>query len=151
MTERIKILIVDDDESVRETFTAILEENGYIVDMAENGRDAIEKSNKNFYNAAFIDIRLPDMDGTDLLTAMKETTPKMRKIIITGYPALQNAINAVNKNADAYVLKPPKMRDVLSMLKEQLQKQKDEKRLSEEKVADFIQKRAKQIGEGKPK
>jgi len=151
LTERIKILIVDDDESVRETFTAILEENGYIVDTAENGRDAIEKSNKNFYNAAFIDIRLPDMDGTDLLTAMKETTPKMRKIIITGYPALQNAINAVNKNADAYVLKPPKMRDVLSMLKEQLQKQKDEKRLSEEKVADFIQKRAKQIGEGKPK
>ena len=88
MTERIKILIVDDDESVRETFTAILEENGYIVDTAENGRDAIEKSNKNFYNAAFIDIRLPDMDGTDLLTAMKETTPKMRKIIITGYPTL---------------------------------------------------------------
>ena len=151
MTERIKILIVDDDESVRETFTAILEENGYIVDTAENGRDAIEKSNKNFYNAALIDIRLPDMDGTDLLTAMKETTPKMRKIIITGYPALQNAIDAVNKNADAYVLKPPKMRDVLSMLKEHLQKQKDEKRLSEEKVADFIQKRAKQIGEGKPK
>jgi two-component system OmpR family response regulator len=128
-----------------------LEENGYIVDTAENGRDAIEKSNKNFYNAAFIDIRLPDMDGTDLLTAMKETTPKMRKIIITGYPALQNAINAVNKNADAYVLKPPKMRDVLIMLKEQLQKQKEEKRHSEEKVADFIQKRAKQIGEGKTK
>jgi two-component system OmpR family response regulator len=151
LTERIKILIVDDDESVRETFTAILEENGYIVDTAENGRDAIEKSNKNFYNAAFIDIRLPDMDGTDLLTAMKETTPKMRKIIITGYPALQNAINAVNKNADAYVLKPPKMRDVLSMLKEQLQKQKDEKSFSESKVAEFIEKRAKQIGEGKPK
>jgi two-component system OmpR family response regulator len=151
LTERIKILIVDDDESVRETFTAILEENGYIVDTAENGRGAIEKSNKNFYNAAFIDIRLPDMDGTDLLTAMKETTPKMRKIIITGYPALQNAINAVNKNADAYVLKPPKMRDVLSMLKEQLQKQKDEKSFSESKVAEFIEKRAKQIGEGKPK
>jgi two-component system OmpR family response regulator len=151
LRERIKILIVDDDESVRETFTAILEENGYIVDTAENGRDAIEKSNKNFYNAAFIDIRLPDMDGTDLLTAMKETTPKMRKIIITGYPALQNAINAVNKNADAYVLKPPKMRDVLSMLKEQLQKQKDEKSFSESKVAEFIEKRAKQIGEGKPK
>jgi two-component system OmpR family response regulator len=128
-----------------------LEENGYIVDTAETGRDAIEKSNKNFYNAAFIDIRLPDMDGTDLLTAMKETTPKMRKIIITGYPALQNAINAVNKNADAYVLKPPKMRDVLSMLKEQLQKQKDEKSFSESKVAEFIEKRAKQIGEGKPK
>ena len=151
MTERIRILVVDDDESVRETFTAILEEKGYIVDTAESGKEAIEKSNKNFYNAAFIDIRLPDMEGTELLTAMKETTPKMRKIIVTGYPALQNAVEAVNKNADAYILKPPKMREVLSILKELLQKQKEEKRLSEEKVADFIQKRAKQIGEEKTK
>jgi len=151
MKERARILVVDDDESVRETFTAILEENGYIVDTAESGREAIEKSNKNFYNAAFIDIRLPDMEGTELLTALKQTTPKMRKIIVTGYPALQNAVEAVNKNADAYVLKPPKMKEVLAMLKEQLEKQKEEKRLSEEKVAEYIQKRAKQINEEKRK
>ncbi len=151
MKERARILVVDDDESVRETFTAILEENGYIVDTAESGREAIEKSNKNVYNAAFIDIRLPDMEGTELLTALKQTTPKMRKIIVTGYPALQNAVEAVNKNADAYVLKPPKMKEVLAMLKEQLEKQKEEKRLSEEKVAEYIQKRAKQINEEKRK
>ncbi len=151
MKERARILIVDDDESVRETFTAILEENGYDVDTAENGRDAVEKSNKSFYNAAFIDIRLPDMEGTELLSALKDTTPKMRKIIVTGYPALQNAIDAVNKNADAYVLKPPKMKEVLSLLKEHLEKQKEEKRASEEKVAEFIQKRAKEISEEKNK
>jgi len=151
MKERARILVVDDDESVRETFTAILEENGYIVDTAECGRDAINKSFKNFYNAAFIDIRLPDMEGTELLTALKDTTPKMRKIIVTGFPALQNAVEAVNKNADAYVLKPPKMKDVLAMLKEQLEKQKAEKSYSEEKVAEFIQKRAKQISEEKNK
>jgi len=58
------------------------------------------------------------------------------------------AQNFFNKGADAYVLKPPKMREVLSTLKESLQKQKEEKRLSEEKVAEFIQKRAKEIGEG---
>jgi two-component system OmpR family response regulator len=151
LKERARILVVDDDESVRATFTAILEENGYIVDTAECGREAIEKSHKNFYNAAFIDIRLPDMEGTELLAAMKETTPKMRKIIVTGYPALQNAVEAVNKNADAYVLKPPKMKEVLNILKEHLETQKEEKRLSEEKVAEFVQKRAKEIGEGKLK
>lgn len=145
------ILVVDDDESVTKTFKFILEENGYVVDTAEFGREAIEKTNKKFYNAVFIDIRLPDMEGTELLTAIKETTPKMVKIIVTGYPALQNAIEAVNKGADAYVLKPPKMSEVLSMLKERLQKQQEEKRLSEEKVADFIQKRAKEIGERKRK
>jgi DNA-binding NtrC family response regulator len=151
LKERIRILVVDDDESVTRTFKVILEENGYVVDTAENGRDAIEKSHKSFYNAAFIDIRLPDMEGTQLLTEMKETTPKMIKIIVTGYPAMQNAIDAVNRGADAYVLKPPKMKDVLSMLKEQLEKQKEEKKSNEEKVADFIQKRAKEISEGKLK
>jgi DNA-binding NtrC family response regulator len=151
LKERARILIVDDDESVARTFKAILEENGYIVDTTDCGREAIEKTNKKFYNAVFIDIRLPDMEGIELLTAIKETTPKMVKIVITGYPALQNAIEAVNKGADAYVLKPPKMSEVLNTLKESLQKQQEEKRLSEEKVADFIQKRAKEIGEGKLK
>ena len=145
MKEQARILVVDDDESVTRTFKVILEENGYIVDTAECGKEAIEKSHKNFYNATLIDIRLPDMEGTELLAAMKETTPKMVKIIITGYPALQNAMEAVNKGADAYVLKPPKMKELLSTLKEHLQKQKEEKRLSEEKVADFIQRRAKEI------
>jgi len=58
------------------------------------------------YNAALIDIRLPDMEGTELLTRMKDTVPKVRKIIITGYPSMKNAIEAVNRKADAYVLKP---------------------------------------------
>ncbi|MCW4043944.1 MAG: response regulator [Candidatus Bathyarchaeota archaeon] len=151
MKEQDRILVVDDDESVRKTFSAILEENGYVVDTAENGKKAIEKTHKNFYNAALIDIRLPDMEGTELLTAMKETTPRMRKIIITGYPALQNAVEAVNKGADAYVLKPPKMKELLSTLKEHLQKQKEEKQLSEEKVAEFIQRRSKEIGQEKRK
>ncbi|MEM2130569.1 MAG: response regulator [Candidatus Bathyarchaeia archaeon] len=145
MNEKDRILLVDDDESIRETFKAILEENGYIVDTAENGKEAIEKTHKNFYNAILIDIRLPDMDGTELLGAIKDTTPKMVKIIVTGYPALQNAIAAVNKGADAYVIKPPKIKELLATLKEHLQRQKEEKRVSEEKVAEFIQKRAKEL------
>jgi DNA-binding NtrC family response regulator len=151
LKERARILVVDDDESVRQTFAAILEENGYIVDTAECGKEAIEKSYKSFYNVALIDIRLLDMEGTKLLTAMKETTPKMVKIIITGYPALQNAIEAVNKGADAYVLKPPKMKELLNTIKEHLQKQEEEKKFSEEKVSEFIQRRVKEIEKEKPK
>ncbi|MGQ9642004.1 MAG: response regulator [Candidatus Bathycorpusculaceae bacterium] len=65
-----------------------------------------KKTNEKFYNLALIDIRLSDMEGTELLTKIKDTLPKMRKIIITRYPSLQNAIEALNKGADAYVLKP---------------------------------------------
>jgi len=145
MAETIRILVVDDDESIRKVLATILEEKGYVVDTAENGKEAIEKSNAKFYNLALIDIRLPDMEGTQLLTAMKETTPKMVKIIITGYPSLQNAVEAVNKGADAYILKPFNIDSVLNTIKEHLKKQQEAKKYSEEKVTEFIETRGKEF------
>jgi len=145
MAERARILVVDDDESIRKTLASILEEKGYEVDTAKDGKEAVEKSNVKFYNLALIDIRLPDMEGTKLLTAMKETTPKMVKIIVTGYPSLNNAIEAVNKGADAYIVKPFNMDSVLGTIKEHLKKQKESKKYSEEKVAEFIETRAKEL------
>jgi len=145
MAETFRILVVDDDESIRKVLATILEEKGYVVDTAENGKEAIEKSNAKFYNLALIDIRLPDMEGTQLLTAMKETTPKMVKIIITGYPSLQNAVEAVNKGADAYILKPFNMDSVLNTIKEHLKKQQEAKKYSEEKVKEFIETRGKEL------
>jgi len=145
MDERARILVIDDDESIRKTIAAVLENDGYVVDTAENGKEAIEKSNTKFYNLALIDIRLPDIEGTKLLTAMKETTPKMVKIILTGYPSLQNAIEAVNRGADGYVLKPVNMDNLLNTIKEHLKKQNEEKKYSEEKVAEFIETRAKEL------
>jgi DNA-binding NtrC family response regulator len=85
------------------------------------------------------------MEGIELLTRMKDTVPKMRKIIITGYPTLQNAIEAVNRGADAYILKPFDMEKVLATIKEQLRKYEEEKRYSQEKVAEFIETRVKEL------
>jgi len=145
LAEPARILVVDDDESIRKVLATILEEKGYIVDTVENGKEAIEKSHANFYNLALIDIRLPDMEGTKLLTSMKETTPKMVKIIITGYPSLENAMEAVNKGADAYILKPFNMDGVLNKIREHLKKQQEAKKYSEEKVTEFIETRAKEL------
>jgi len=145
MVENARILIVDDDENIRKVLKTILEEEGYAVDEAENAKKAIEKSRRNVYNLALIDIRLPDMEGIELLTRMKDTVPKMRKIIITGYPTLQNAIEAVNRGADAYILKPFDMEKVLATIKEQLRKYEEEKRYSQEKVAEFIEARVKEL------
>ncbi|MCW3993337.1 MAG: response regulator [Candidatus Bathyarchaeota archaeon] len=148
MGERARILVVDDNEGIRKVLKTILEEEGYVVDTAENGKEAIEKSNAKFYNLALIDIRLPNMEGTKLLNAIKETTPKMVKIIITGYPSLQNAIEAVNKGADAYILKPFDMDNVLNKIREHLKKQKEAKKYSQEKVTEFIETRVKELEEG---
>jgi len=142
--EQARILVIDDDVAVRESHEAMLKANGYEVDVAENGKEAIDKSNANFYNLALVDLRLPDMDGIELLTAMREAVPKTVKIIITGYPSLENAIEAVNRGADGYMVKPYTMEELLRKIKEQLQKQQEAKKYSEEKVVEYIETRAKE-------
>ena len=144
-TKQTRILIVDDDEIIRKSITTVLEEKGYLAETAENGQVAIRKSEKRVYNLALIDIRLPDMDGVQLLTSLKETSPKMAKIIITGYPSLQNAVEAVNKGADGYIVKPIKMGELLAMIKEHLLKQQEAGKYTEQKVAEFIETRAKEL------
>lgn len=145
MGDHARILIVDDEESIRKVLATILEEEGYFVDTAKNGKEAIEKSEANFYNLALLDIRLPDMEGTELLIAMRETTPKMIKVIMTGYPSLHNAVKAVNKGADAYILKPFDIDDALRTIKEQLERQQGARKYSEDRVAEFIVTRAKEL------
>ncbi len=125
MDERLRILVIDDDQSVRTTTAAILENEGYRVDTAENGKQAVKKSNADLYRVALIDFRLPDMEGTELLTALKETTPKMVKIMVTGYPTVQNAIECVNKHADAYFVKPVDYDNLLNTIRNLIQKQKE--------------------------
>ncbi len=149
MGETARILIVDDDENIRKVLTAILEDEGYIVESVDTAKKAMERTRRKFYNLALIDIRLPDMEGTELLTRMRNTTPKIRKIIITGYPTLQNAVEAVNRGADAYVLKPFQMEKVLETIKDQLEKQENEKKYSQEKVAEFIETRVRELEEKK--
>lgn len=149
MTEPARILVIDDDESVRKVLVTALEDEGYAVDTAENGGEAIRKSNANFYNLALVDIRLPDMEGTRLLSEMKESTPKMVKIIVTGYPGLENAVDAVNRGADAYIVKPFKMENLLGTIKEQLKKQEAAKKGTEEKVKEFIEARAARLTQGR--
>jgi DNA-binding NtrC family response regulator len=147
-TERARILVIDDDETVRKALSTVLVEKGYEVDVAETGEDAIRKSRDNFYNLALVDLRLSDMNGVKLLTEMRETVPKMVKIILTSYPSIENAIEAVNRGADGYMVKPYDFEDLLRRVKESLQKQEEARRYSEEKVKEYIETRAKELNYG---
>ena len=124
---------------------AILEDEGYIVDLASTGKEAIGKTEKTVYNLALLDIRLPDMEGVELLKLMKDTVPRTRKIMVTGYPSVQNAIAAVNKQADAYLVKPVDIEKLLETVKKQLELQDEEQHFSETKVAEFIETRVKSL------
>ena len=149
MINAVRILVIDDDADIRNSISAILKDEGYKVDQAKNGAEAIGRSKKATYNAALIDIKLPDMEGVELLTRLKDSVPKMRKIIITGFPSLENAIASLNKGADAYLVKPVDPERLTGLMQTQLSKQKAEQKMTEEKVAQFIEGRmrdSKDIG-----
>ena len=143
--DKASILIVEDDTNIRETINIILQQKGYNTDTARNGQEAIQKSKAKFFNIALLDIKLPDMEGTKLLTTMHETSPKMVKIMITGYPSLENAVEALNHGADAYVVKPVKPEKLLALIEKKLEKQGQAEKMTEEKVVDWIKTRASKI------
>jgi DNA-binding NtrC family response regulator len=143
--EGARILVVDDEEGIRKSLKAVLEEEGCLVDTAENGQEAIAKSKTGSYNLALVDIRLPDMDGVELLTSMSGTAPKMVRIIVTGYPSLDNAIQAVNRGVDGYIVKPFTMEQLLNKIKEHLQKQQEAEKYTEDKVKKYVESRTKEM------
>lgn len=145
MEEKGSILIIDDDESIRKTMAAILEEKGYHVDTADTGMKGIAKSKTKFYNLALLDIRLPDMEGTQLLTRLRDTEPKMVKVIVTGYPSLQNAVEALNQGADAYIIKPLNIDSALAVIEKLLRKQRESLKMTQDKIVDYIETRAKEL------
>lgn len=114
------ILVVDDDKSILRTFTRILQKNGYKIDTAETGKEALEKALKKHYDLALVDIRLPDMEGTDLLAKIKEQMKSTIKIMITGFPSLESGVKALDEGADAYLVKPVKPEELLMLIKEKL-------------------------------
>ena len=145
MAKLSRILVVDDDENIRIVFKMNLENRGYEVDSAANGQEALDKVSRRFYNIALIDIKLPDMEGTALLNILNEKLPKMKKIIVTGFPTIENAMKAVNEGADGYILKPVKMEVLIETIEEHLRKQREEEKYSERKVEEFIEARAREL------
>ena len=115
------------------------------MDTAENGEEAIKKSNRKLFDLAVVDMRLPDMMGVELLGRMMERTPKMQKIILTGFPSMENAISSVNEGADGYILKPVNTEVVLTAIRKHLQKREEEAKYSQRKIVEFIETRAKEL------
>lgn len=119
------ILVVDDDKSILRTFTRILQKSGYEIDVAETGKEAIEKAENNHYDFSLIDIRLPDMDGTDLLARLKRQLQHTVKIMITGFPSLETGVKALDEGADAYLVKPVKPQELLMLLEEKMKNREE--------------------------
>ena len=125
-----RVLIVDDDLLILKSLKMILEMEGYDVGTAQTGAEAITKSQLERYDLALLDIKLPDMEGTELLTKIHRTTPTMVKIMVTGFPTQDNTIDAFNRGADTYLVKPVTPQKLLAVLKQKLKERQDVERTS---------------------
>ena len=117
--EKKRVLVVDDDRDILRVFRVILEKAGYIVKTAETGREALTELNNSNFDACLVDVKLPDMDGTELLLEMGEN-PETVKIIITGFSSESVGIRAADFGADDYLVKPVKAEDLLAVLRQRL-------------------------------
>ena len=138
MNEKGSILIVDDDAGIRETLSLVFEKNGFEPETAGTGQEAIDKTLRRFFNVAIIDIRLPDVEGIELLTLLKEMHPDMAVIMVTAYASIDTALRALNEGASAYITKPMNMNEVLATVRDALGKQRllEEKRQAEEALRE---------------
>ena len=106
MLTKARFLIVDDEQEVCNFFSYLLKNKGYEVETANTGKEALAKIDSLQFNAALVDLKLPDNDGLSILKIIKEKQPKCEVIIITGYSTVKSAVEAIQLGAFDYVEKP---------------------------------------------
>ncbi len=116
-----RVLIVDDDAFVIRILAKILQKEGYMIDTAESGQEALAKFETSIpCDAAIIDVRLQEMSGLDLLDKLHEIAPCMVKILLTGHPSDEDRARALRQGADQYFAKPVKAEELIKTLENKL-------------------------------
>lgn len=112
-----KILVVDDEEIIRESLSFILRKEGYIVEEAENGRAAYNKLKEEKFDVVITDLEMPQMRGIELLDEIKKLDIQISVIIITAFGSLDTAIKALRAGASDYILKPVEFDELIIKIK----------------------------------
>ncbi|MBK6730266.1 MAG: sigma-54-dependent Fis family transcriptional regulator [Bacteroidetes bacterium] len=116
------ILLVDDEKSIRKTLKEILEYEGYAVDEAQDGAEGLRMIQDGDYDVVLMDIKMPKMDGMEVLEKMQNTNADVPVIMISGHGTLETAVDAVKKGAFDYVAKPPDLNRLLITIRNALDK-----------------------------
>ena len=117
-----KILIIDDERAIRNTLKEILEFEGYTVELAENGKSGLEKAYANSYDLIFSDIKMPEMDGIELLTQIQNSEIETPVIMISGHGNIETAVECIRKGAFDFIEKPLELNRLLVTTKNALDK-----------------------------
>src|SRR5258705_7202427 len=119
-----KILVVDDEQSMAQFMAIVLRKEGYQVSTVQNGRDALDKVKAEAFDVVITDIRMPGMDGIQLLQGIKKHDPGLPVVIMTAYASQQSAIDAVNQGAFQYLIKNAKNDEIKLVVRNALEMRK---------------------------
>ncbi len=112
MSSQARVLVVDDDEVTCNLLEEVLTKEGYAVDKALNGREAVEKGEKGFYDVLLSDIKMVGLDGMEVLRAYRQKSPETIVIMMTAFGSIETAIQAIKEGAYDYVSKPFKLDEI---------------------------------------
>ena len=123
------IIVVDDESSVLESFKMILGIKDYSVDVFEDGKSALKGFEKGKYDVAFVDVKMPEIDGLELLKRFKEQDPNIEIAMVTAYADDQSHARAIDLGALEYLRKPFLMEEIYDLVERGLRRRKSKKEL----------------------
>lgn len=120
--EKGRVLIIDDDEIVRRSCEKVLAPEGFLVASVAGGKDGLKILSKKPFDLVLTDLRMPDMDGIDVLKKVKEAWPDIEVIVITGYGTIKSAIEAIRYGAYDYLEKPFSPEELINVVSRALER-----------------------------
>jgi len=120
--QKDKILVADDEKSMREFLDIMLKKEGYKVTLASNGEEVMKLIEKDIFDLALVDIRMPRQDGISVLKRIKSISPETVVIVITAYASADTAIKAMKEGAYDYIMKPFKIEEIKLIIQNALEK-----------------------------
>ncbi|MBN1123601.1 MAG: sigma-54-dependent Fis family transcriptional regulator [Sedimentisphaerales bacterium] len=128
---RLRILIVDDESNIRRTLGIYLEGEGNTVKSVSNAQDALKEAAREIFDLVFLDLRLGQTDGMDLIPEFQTIAPWMKIVVITAYASINTAVEAIRRGAIDYIAKPFEPNDVALVIKRIMQFRSMENRIAQ--------------------
>lgn len=122
------ILIVDDEKNTRKSLEEILRLEGYRVESCEDGQSAVDELEKNTYDLLLLDLKMPGMDGLEVLEQASEIAPECKVIMLTAHGSLESSIQALRQGAHDYILKPAKPEELVASVSKAISARQDNER-----------------------
>jgi DNA-binding response OmpR family regulator len=128
VTQHEQILVVDDEANIRLTLSTLLRRSGYDVYTAENGREAVALLEQHLFDLLLVDLRMPEMDGMQVVAAARERQPEIAVIVLTGHGSLETAVEGLHQGIFDYLLKTTEPAQVIERVRAGLAQRAQQRR-----------------------